>query len=244
MAAMFRPRYGVDAPGAFQGALFGGGALVVLGLVGLVAGGTLGGVLIGCLVIGVPNVAYAGVHLWTSAVGKPRYLRRMLDTLEWTGTERVLDVGCGRGLLLVEAAKRAPSGLVVGVDIWASKDQSANSPPAPLENARLEGVAERVAVLTNDARHLALRRASFDVVISSFALHNIRDREERRAALEEIVRVLGPGGRIAIADILKTREYREVLEEHGIRNTRLAALVPLWLLPARSLVTTSSATER
>jgi cyclopropane fatty-acyl-phospholipid synthase-like methyltransferase len=66
----------------------------------------------------------------------------------------VLDVGCGRGLLLIGAAKRLTTGKAVGVDIWQTEDLSGNRPEATLENARLERVAERVGVKDGDARRL------------------------------------------------------------------------------------------
>ena len=51
-------------------------------------------------------------------VGKLGLRDRLLNKIPWRGDERVLDVGCGRGLLTVGAAYRVPSGSVVGVDVW------------------------------------------------------------------------------------------------------------------------------
>src|SRR5207248_6090674 len=140
-------------------------------------------------------------------VGKLRSREQFLDLVPWRGDETVLDVGCGRGLFLVGAARRLTTGRAVGVDLWQAADLSGNRPEATLENARREGVADRVEVKDGDARHLAFADASFDVVVSSLALHNIVKAEERQQAVREIVRVLKPGGQVALVDIQHTGDY-------------------------------------
>ena len=72
------------------------------------------------------------------------------------GCEQVLDVGCGRGLMLIGAAKRLNTGRAIGVDIWKMEDQSQNLPTAALANAKIEFVAERVEVRTADMRGVPL----------------------------------------------------------------------------------------
>src|SRR5262249_28584270 len=103
--------------------------------------------------------------VWYSKVGKLRGRERFLDRIPCRGDETVLDVGCGSGLLLVAAAGGWTSGRAVGVDIWQSADLSDNRPEIPLENARLEGVADRVQVCNGDARRLPFADGSFDVVV-------------------------------------------------------------------------------
>ena len=111
--------------------------------------------------------------VYYSRVTKLRDRERLIEHLSLSGRERVLDVGCGRGLMVVGAAKRLPDGKVVGIDIWQAEDQSANSPDAALTNARLEGVAERVEVQTVDMRQLPFPDQSFDAVVSHWAIHNL-----------------------------------------------------------------------
>jgi len=106
-----------------------------------------------------------GVNLWSSRIGKLRARDGIIGAIPWRGDEAVLDVGCGRGLLLIATAKRLPDGRAVGVDIWDASGESGNRPEATLENARIEGIAERVEVVDGDARRLPFGDESFDAVL-------------------------------------------------------------------------------
>ena len=66
--------------------------------------------------------------VWSSKVGKLSARDRLIEALSLRGDESVLDVGCGRGLLLIAAAKLLTTGKAVGVDLWSAKDQSDNLP--------------------------------------------------------------------------------------------------------------------
>jgi arsenite methyltransferase len=153
--------------------------------------------------------------MWSSRYGKLRRREQLLNLLTWAGNERVLDIGCGRGLLAVAAARRTPLGQVTGVDIWQKEDLSGNSPDAVTANASREGVIGRVATRTADMRELPFANASIDTVISSTAIHNIYDVEGRRRAIDEIARVLRPAGQVMIDDIRHVSDYAERLRDAG-----------------------------
>lgn len=231
------PNYGVDAPPW----LYGSAVLGVLALgVGLWAWFAVGegwarflryAVWLAAICLG-----YAAMHLWSSMVGKQIQARRMLDEITWRGDEVVLDVGCGHGLLLIEAAKRLSRGRAVGIDVWSSTDQWDNRPEATLENAEIAGVADRVEVREADARELPFEDASFDVALSSLVIHNISGSGEQARAVREIVRVLKPGGHVAILDIVGTRRYQRELEAAGMTAVRRRTTSPLFV-PGTSTVT-------
>ena len=79
-------------------------------------------------------------------------------------------------------------------------------------------MAERIRVIDGDARQLPFADESFDTVVSSMVLHNIRDEVGRRQAVEEIARVLKPGGRLVIQDMQHTEEYFDVLCHAGMMD--------------------------
>jgi len=163
-------------------------------------------------------VACAGCGLYASRRGKFVVWAGLLDRLALRGDERVLDMGCGRGAVLLMAAQHLTTGRAVGVDIWKRADQSGNSAEATWRNAVAEGVADRVELHTADMTALPFEDSSFDVVVSSIAIHNIKRRAGRNRAMDQAVRVLRPGGRLMIADIWATGQYRAHLAKLGMSD--------------------------
>ena len=224
-----RERYGVDAPGVVR----------VLA--------TLGTVFVACRLVpnSIPGAAIAH-RFWMTGVSalaaaawmlapslwiKKKVMHALLDQRRWRGDETVLDVGCGRGLLAVEAARRVPHGMVHGVDLWQAADLSGNGPEAIRANAAIARVANRLAIETGDARNLPYPDARFDVVSSMTAIHNIENADGRREAISEAWRVLRPGGQILIFDLLHAKSYLQHLRELGAINTALIGPILLWGLP-------------
>jgi SAM-dependent methyltransferase len=219
-----RGRYGVDAPGLVRAFLLVGILFAVLGFGLLKWAGSrpwTGWVAASLLAISAYGLGMFAYMLWGSLVTKVRGREAILDLIDWTGGEEVLDVGCGRGLLLVGAAKRLTTGHATGIDLWIGRDQSSNEKDAPLENARVEGVAARVSVETGDMRELPFSDNSFDVVLSHWAVHNLDDRAERACALAEMVRVLRSGRSVLLTDIACREEYAAELGRLGLMPVRL-----------------------
>src|SRR5713226_5907229 len=114
--------------------------------------------------------------------------------------ETVLDIGCGAGMDLLLAARRiGPSGHAIGIDMTeAMRDRArASAVAAGLTN---------VEVRPGDATALPLPDASVDVVISNGVLNLVPEKDK---AFTEIRRVLRPGGRLQLADIVLEAELGE-----------------------------------
>lgn len=111
--------------------------------------------------------------------------RIALERLAISSGDRVLDVGCGPGNFTGDFAAAAGDGLVVGLDASASM----------LEAAVRENASANLAYVRGDACALPFRDATFDAVCCFAALYLI---ERPMRALEEIVRVLAPSGRVAL----------------------------------------------
>jgi arsenite methyltransferase len=166
----------------------------------------------------------------------------MLGLHTWRGGENVLDVGCGRGLLLAGAAKRLAalqgSGRLTGIDVWSNVDMGGNSAAATQHNLDLEGVSSRCTLISKPAQEMPFADASFDVIVSNLCLHNIYDATTRRQALHQIVRVLKPGGIALISDYKRTSEYAKEFAYAGLavekkRGSFLTTFPPLTVVVAR-----------
>jgi arsenite methyltransferase len=215
---MRRGEYGYDAPYA----------LVIFGLLAVATGvaATMAW-LRGPIRAALPITCYFVFFLantssfyYTTRRGKFLEWNRILDGLGLRGDELVLDMGCGRGAVLVAVAHRLTTGRVTGVDIWSTKDQSGNAKDVTLRNASLEGVGDRVHIETGDMRSLPYPDATFDLVVSSLAIHNIRSNADRKRAIVEGFRVLKPGGRMVVADIRATAIYESALRMLSASNVQ------------------------
>lgn len=217
-----RGSYGVDAPPVLFGL-----ACAVVGMVFAGIGVTFGvGIEFGWIPFAIAALSLVSVALYlhTTRRGKFAVWHELLGDLGLRGDERLLDLGCGRGAVLLMAAERLPAGGAVGVDLWRTVDQSGNAPAVAERNAEAEGVRDRVELRTGDMTALPFDDASFDVIVSSLAIHNIRKADGRTRAIDEAVRVLRPGGRLLIADIAAVDDHRRRLTELGLKDVRVRPL--------------------
>jgi arsenite methyltransferase len=169
-----------------------------------------------CFVCAIVFLLSAASYVYTTRWGKFQVWAAILLQLGLRGDEQVLDLGCGRGAVLLMAASLLPRGKATGIDVWKANEQSGNALSVTQQNAEREGVAEHVTLQTADMQQLPFSDGSFDLVVSSLAIHNIQTPTGRKQAINEAVRVLKAGGRLMIADFRETRRYGEHLRELGM----------------------------
>ena len=122
-----------------------------------------------------------------------RYRKAAIRLLDLQGGERVLDVGCGTGVLTRQIAQRlsGPGARVVGLDAAPKMIQVARRHAVGLPHVRFDvGVAET----------LTYGDSAFDCAVSTFFFHHI-DVDLKRRALAELRRVIKPGGCLVIVDV-------------------------------------------
>jgi ubiquinone/menaquinone biosynthesis C-methylase UbiE len=149
----------------------------------------------------VPIIAALGV-VWTVTglvllnvvwgINKPMALPQV-PFLE-SGKGHVLDAGAGSGRAAIGVLLARPGATVTALDIYDGYwGIEGNTPERFMTNARIAGAAHRADARTGDMREMPFADATFDAVVSSYAIDHL-NREGRGKAVAEVARVLKPGG--------------------------------------------------
>ncbi len=123
-------------------------------------------------------------------MGKPE--ERLMEFLQLSGDETVLDAGCGSGFHSLLMAEQLPKGEVIAVDVSTEMLDQLR------KNAKKAGVSDRIQVVHADGLHLDLEDESVDRALSAAVWHHLDDPQ---GACNEMARVVRPGGRIVVSDL-------------------------------------------
>jgi len=222
-------QYGIDAPYAVTHLILAGLALMGVGwamqFVYPVAMTKIG-LMITFFIVGAGwSLLYtAALMVFSSCFSKRHLAKKIIAKLQLQGNESILDIGCGSGLFMIEAAKKLSTGKAIGLDCWVKKDQLKNSPYHTLRNIDRENVYDKTALVTGDMRYLPFKDHYFDVIISNLALHNLSSSQARTKVIEEAVRIVKPGGRILFIDFQYTKEYSTELSKILMKNVHRSKL--------------------
>jgi ubiquinone/menaquinone biosynthesis C-methylase UbiE len=150
----------------------------------------------------------AGWHAHvTSTSGFDKVRDRLLAISAPGPDDACVDLGAGTGFVALALAPLVDSVIAVDISPVMAESLATRAAQAGLRNVRTE---------VADLRTFRLPSASVDLVVSSYALHHLRDRD-KRALAAEAARWLRPGGRIVVADMMfgrgATRRDREILRE-------------------------------
>ena len=145
------------------------------------------------------------------------FKRRLVDAASIESGESVLDVGSGTGTLLQEIVRREPSALVTGLD----------AAPAILDIAsrKLAGAGIVCKLVQGFSTEMPFADDTFDHVVSTLFFHHLK-RDDKRITIEEIIRVLRPGGSVHIADwgqptgIMQRLAFYQIQVFDGFATTR------------------------
>ena len=167
--------------------------------------------LIGVFFFLIPSVYFVYAYFQFSPRGgnlQAKIRDLVLDQLAWNGDGKLLDIGCGNGALAIEAAKKYPLSQVTGIDSWGAAWEY--SKKSCEENAAIAGVKERVFFKKASAASLPFEGEFFDVTVSNFVFHEVRDIKDKKDAIKESLCVLKSGGLFVFQDLfLLKRMYGE-----------------------------------
>lgn len=171
----------------------------------------------------------APLYLYASLKGKFDIWDKLLEELPIEiFSSPALDVGCGRGLVLLKIARKKKDAIlneatavvapVYGVDLFIKGDQSGNAPEATFDNAASLGLLDQVILHTVDFTNLPFKDETIGLVTASLSIHNA-DKAARQKAIAEVARVLRPGGFLIILELMGyIAQYRTVLASLGWRE--------------------------
>lgn len=167
--------------------------------------------------------------------GKIRNL--VLGHLEWDGQGQALDIGCGNGPHTIDLAKKYTQSRVTGIDYWGGGWDYSQARCE--ENARLEGVSERVSFQKASASSLPFEDGHFDAAISNFVFHEVHDTKDKRAVIKEALRVLKKGGAFSFQDLFlvkayygETEELLETIKSWGVKRVEFVNTSELDFIPS------------
>ena len=128
----------------------------------------------------------------TSTAGFEKVLDRLLDVSGPKPTDACVDLGAGTGFVTIAFAPLVSSVLAVDISPAMAESLAERAAEAGLSNVRTE---------VADLKDLRLPPGSADLIVSSYALHHLRDADKRALAVEA-ARWLRPGGRLVVADMM------------------------------------------
>jgi len=158
---------------------------------------------------------YYDLLAWVLTLGRERAFRqRLVELARLQPGDKVLDIGCGTGTLAIVAKQRVgPEGTVDGVD----------ASPEMIGRAKRKANKAHVEVRFQTAivEDLPFPDACFDVVMSTLMLHHL-PRRVREQCVQEMRRVLKPGGRVLAVDFATPSRERKGLASRFHRHGHMA----------------------
>mgnify|MGYP000955792917 CR=1 FL=1 len=137
--------------------------------------------------------------------------QHLVDHLDWDGKGELLDIGCGAAALTVRCAKAFLEAEITAMDYWGAewnyaKEQCEN-------NARLEGVANRITFQKGDAAKMEFETETFDAAVSNFVFHEVRTAKDKRDVVKEALRVVKKGGVFSFQDMFSQKALYGDMDE-------------------------------
>lgn len=188
----------------------------------------------------VASAITAPLYLYATLKGKFEVWDDVLNALpDSTFTDHpAIDVGCGRGMVLLKLAQRkkriaeaagiGPESipLAYGIDIFSTADQTGNAPEATYKNAlALDVVPYTVLHTASFTEPFPFKDNTFSLLTSNLAIHNAK-REGRLNAVREMARVCTPGGTLLIIDLYGYfKDHKSVLvDELGWKDVDVSVV--------------------
>ncbi|QUG86951.1 class I SAM-dependent methyltransferase [Bacillus nitratireducens] len=134
--------------------------------------------------------------------------------VNWDGKGKILDIGTGSGSLIIKLARTFPESFLTGIDYWGGNWEYSKAQCQ--QNAKIEGVSDRIDFLKASAAELPFTDDEFDIIVSCLTFHEVQDKENKTEVIKEALRVLKPGGKFVFLDLFMDEKIFE--DERGLLN--------------------------
>jgi len=123
----------------------------------------------------------------------------VLDYINFNGKGSIIDIGCGNASFLIKLAKKYPDAELTGIDYWEgmwdyTKEKCENN----IKNA---GIKNKTVFIKGSAADLPFKNSSFDLAVSNFVFHEVKDKKNKTDIIKEALRVVKKGGRFVFHDL-------------------------------------------
>lgn len=135
----------------------------------------------------------------------------IFDFIDFKGKGKIIDIGCGNGGLTIRLAKKHPQSNVYGIDYWGG--MWGYSENTCINNARSENVDKQIEFKQGSASSLPYATNTFDLAISNFVFHEVKDTKNKIDVIKEALRVLKPGGCFVFQDLFQSRFFYENIDD-------------------------------
>lgn len=132
-------------------------------------------------------------------------LNKMVSSLKIKGHEHILDAGCGRGRISILLAKQLKNGKITAVDIGNRIISSNDVLIRAAENAKIEGVEDKIEFIRANILDLPFENNYFDILICNSVLQYLVDGTKIRKAVSEFKRVLNSNGKFMLTELVRSR---------------------------------------
>jgi len=129
----------------------------------------------------------------------------IFDYIKFNGSGKIIDIGCGNGGLTIKLAIKYPNANIVGIDYWGG--MWGYSEKSCRDNAKSEGVDKQIEFKQTSASSLPFDDSTFDLAVSNFVFHEVRDTKNKKDLIKEALRVVKPGGHFVFQDLFLSNFY-------------------------------------
>jgi ubiquinone/menaquinone biosynthesis C-methylase UbiE len=158
----------------------------------------------------------------------------LFDELHLMSGTSLLDLGCGRGEYAIAAADLTGEGQIYGIDLWAEGIADLR------KKAAAKGLKNLTALVSDSSKRVPLNNRSIDVCLMATVLHDLVEVDGAGKTLDEVHRVLTPGGLLAIVEFKKVdgppgppltirlspEDVSRIVTPHGFTERRVAEVGP------------------